>query len=70
MLVTACARETNPPPVDNCPGWVKELGWSSRDTEETRREIHDHNFKYDTFCKRVAPGGAADVGPGADVGVR
>ena len=54
MLVTGCASEIKAP-INECPTWVEPLGWSSRDTEETRREIHAHNFKYDEFCAVAKP---------------
>jgi hypothetical protein len=31
--------------------WSKPLTWSSRDTEETRKEIFAHNVKWETYCQ-------------------
>lgn len=30
--------------------WARPISWSSRDTEETQREIFAHNLKFEEFC--------------------
>lgn len=38
--------------VDECPGWVRPIGWSVQDTEDTTREIYRHNTEYDRHCAK------------------
>jgi len=48
-FVTGCAG-TNAPLNDAC-SWVKPITWSYDDTDETQRQIFNHNMKYEAFCE-------------------
>lgn len=46
-FISACQ---NISATDLCPGWIKPITYSSKDTEQTFREIVAHNIKYEENC--------------------
>ncbi len=52
LFVTACGSMSVIKVVDECPGWVRPIGWSVQDTEDTTREIYRHNTEYDRHCAK------------------
>lgn len=47
FCVSGCAATNG---TSACPAWVEPLGWSSKDTEPTQRDIFTHNAKYELNC--------------------
>ena len=55
LLGCASTDGTEPLPISAACISFAPLGWSSRDTEETQREIFKHNLAWEALCEPQPP---------------